>query len=150
MPGLSTCPMLENISRRFEKRISSAVKSSYFAVDSRVNSTIRKLLPFTKKDVLPSHQCSNLVYLFVCHCDCGYVVARPNVFKNLSNSTSLNSLSHPAGKTFLADVKPTVQLGNFTSLPLTNTFLMTLYVLLTTMTSFQFLPNVVPSFIFPP
>ena len=29
--------------------------------------------PSTKKDVLPSHHCSNLVYLFVCHCDSRYV-----------------------------------------------------------------------------
>ena len=36
-------------------------------------TTTRQLLPPTKKDVLPSHHCSNLVYLFVCHYDSRYV-----------------------------------------------------------------------------
>ena len=64
--------MLGNVSTRFEKQISSAVKHCYFAVEPRVVFTTRQLLPSTKKDVLPSHHCSNLVYLFVCHCDSRY------------------------------------------------------------------------------
>ena len=66
-------PWLGNVSTRFEKQISSAVKRCYFAVEPRVVFTTRQLLPPTKKDVLPSHHCSNLVYLFVCHCDSRYV-----------------------------------------------------------------------------
>ena len=33
----------------------------------------RQLLPTTKKDVLPSHHHSNVIYQFVCHCDSRYV-----------------------------------------------------------------------------
>ena len=66
-------PWLGNVSTRFEKQISSAVKRCYFAVEPRVVFTTRQLLSPTKKDVLPSHHCSNLVYLFVCHCDSRYV-----------------------------------------------------------------------------
>ena len=35
--------------------------------------TIRQLLPATKKDVLPSHYHSNVIYQFVWHCDSRYV-----------------------------------------------------------------------------
>ena len=66
-------PRLGNVSTRFEKQISSAVKRCYFAVEPCVVLTTRQLLPSTKKDVLPSHHCSNLVYVFVCHCDGRYV-----------------------------------------------------------------------------
>ena len=66
-------PWLGNVSMRYEKQISSAVKRCYFAVKPRAVFTTRQLLPPTKKDVLPSHHCSYLVYLFVCHCDSRYV-----------------------------------------------------------------------------
>ena len=66
-------PWLGNVSTRFEKQISSAVKRCHFAVEPRVVFTTRQLLPPTKKDVLPSHHCSNHVYLFVCRCDSRYV-----------------------------------------------------------------------------
>ena len=62
-------PCLGNVSTRFEKQISSAVKRCYFAIKPRVVFTTRQLLPSTKKVFLPSHYCSNLVYLFACYCD---------------------------------------------------------------------------------
>ena len=66
-------PWLGNVSTKFEKQISSAVKRCYFAVELRVVFTTWQLLPSTKNDALPSHHCSNLVYLFVCHGDSRYV-----------------------------------------------------------------------------
>ena len=62
-------PWLGNVSTRFEKQITTAVKRCYFAVEPRVVFTTRQLLPTTKKDVLPSHHSSNLIYEFKCHCD---------------------------------------------------------------------------------
>ena len=91
--------------------------------------------------------------LFTCLCATvivGTLVARLSVFKSVSNNTSLNSPFQPAGKAFLIGVKPTILLGNFMSLLLVNTFLITLHVLLITMTTnFQFLLEAVLSFIFP-
>ena len=58
---------------KFKKQITSAVKRCFFSVEPRVIFTTRQLLPATKKDVLPSHHHSNVIYQFVCHCDSGYV-----------------------------------------------------------------------------
>ena len=81
----------------------------------------------------------------------GTLVARLNVFKSVSNNTSLNSPSQPPEKAFLVGVKPTILLGNVMSLLLVNIFLITPNVLLITLTTnFQFLPEVVLSFISPP
>jgi len=49
------------------------VKRCFFSVEPRVVFTTRQLLPATKKDVLPSHHQSNVIYQFVCHCDSRYV-----------------------------------------------------------------------------
>ena len=88
--------------------------------------------------------------LFTCLCATvivGTLVARLNVFKSISNNTSLNSPFQSAGKAFLVGVKPAILLGNFMSLLLVNTFLITLYVFLITMTTnFQFLLEAVLSF----
>ena len=66
-------PWIGNVSMRFEKQVISAVKRCYFAVEPRVVFTTRQLLSATKKDVLPSHHQSNVIYQFVCHCDSRYV-----------------------------------------------------------------------------
>ena len=58
---------------KFEKQITSAVKRCFFSVEPRVIFTTRQFLPATKKDVLPSHHHSNVIYQFVCHCDSPYV-----------------------------------------------------------------------------
>ena len=47
----------------------AAVKRCFFSVEPRVIFNTRQLLPATKKDVLPSHLHSNVIYQFVCHCD---------------------------------------------------------------------------------
>ena len=66
-------PWLGAISTRFEKQVASAVQRCYFSVEPRVVFTTRKLLPTSKKDVLPASQQSNIVYEFSCHCDSRYV-----------------------------------------------------------------------------
>ena len=66
-------PWIENVSMKFEKQITSAVKRCFFSVEPRVIFNTRQLLPAIKKDVLPSHHHSNVIYQFVCHCDSRYV-----------------------------------------------------------------------------
>ena len=62
-----------NVSMKFEKQITSAVKRCFFSVEKRVLFNTRQLLPAIKKDMLPSHHHSNVIYQFVCHCDSRYV-----------------------------------------------------------------------------
>ena len=62
-------PWIGNVSMKFEKQITSAVKRCFFSVEPRVVFTTRQLLPATKKDGLPSHHQNNVIYQFVCHCD---------------------------------------------------------------------------------
>ena len=64
---------IRSVLMKFENQITSAVKRCFFSVEPRVIFTTRLLLPATKKDVLPSHHCSNFIYQFVCHCDSRYV-----------------------------------------------------------------------------
>ena len=68
-------PWIGNVSMKFEKQITSAVKRCFFSVEPRVVFTTRQLLPATKKDVLPfhSHHQNSVIYQFVCHCDSRYV-----------------------------------------------------------------------------
>ena len=49
------------------------MKRCFFSVELRVILNTRQLLPAIKKDVLPSHHHSNVIYQFVCHCDSRYV-----------------------------------------------------------------------------
>ena len=58
---------------KFEKQITSAVKRCFFSVKPRVIFNTGQLFPAIKKDVLPSHHHSNVIYQFVCHCDSRYV-----------------------------------------------------------------------------
>ena len=66
-------PWIGNVSMRFEKQITSAVKRCFFSVEPRVIFNTRQLLPAIEKDVLPSHHHSNVIYQFLCHCDSRYV-----------------------------------------------------------------------------
>ena len=58
---------------KFEKQITSAVKSCFFSVKPPVTFNTRQLLPANKKDLLSSHHHSNVISQFVCHCDSRYV-----------------------------------------------------------------------------
>jgi len=66
-------PWIGNVSTRFGKQITSAVKRCFFSVEPRALFTTRQLLPAAKKDVLPSHHQSNVICQFVCHCNSRYV-----------------------------------------------------------------------------
>ena len=66
-------PWIGNVSMKFKKQITSAVKRCFFSIKPRVIFNTRQLLPAIKKDVLPSHHHSNIIYQFVCHCDSRYV-----------------------------------------------------------------------------
>ena len=66
-------PWIGSVSMKFEKQITSAVKRCFFSVEPRVIFNSRQLLPAIKKDVLPSHHHSNVIYQFLCHCDSRYV-----------------------------------------------------------------------------
>ena len=55
-------PWIGNVSIKFEKQITPAVKHCFFSVEPRVIFNTRQLLPATKKDVLPSHHHSNVIY----------------------------------------------------------------------------------------
>ena len=66
-------PWIGNVSMKFKKQITSAVKRCFFSVEPRVIFNTRQLFPAIKKDVLPSHYHSNVIYQFLCHCDSRYV-----------------------------------------------------------------------------
>ena len=66
-------PWVGNVSMKFEKQITFAVKRCFFPAEPRLIFNTRHLLPAIKKDVLPSHHHSNVVYQFVCHSDSRYV-----------------------------------------------------------------------------
>ena len=75
MPCLPTHPMDWKCLDEVRKANSAvtAVKRCFFSVKPRVIFNTRQLLPAIKKDVLPSHHHSNVIYQFVCHCDSRYV-----------------------------------------------------------------------------
>jgi len=66
-------PWIGNVSTRFEKQITSAVKRCFFSIEPRVVFTTRQLLPATMKGVLPSNRQSNVIYQIVCYCDSRHV-----------------------------------------------------------------------------
>ena len=89
-------PWIGDVSTKFEKQITSAVKRCFFSVEPRVVFTTRQLLPATKKDVLPSHQHSNLIYQFKCHCDSRYVGRTSQRLEERIKQHVPRSISNPA------------------------------------------------------
>ena len=53
--------------------VRKTVKRCFFSVEPRVIFNTRQLLPAIKKDVLPFHHLSNVIYQFVCQCDSRYI-----------------------------------------------------------------------------
>jgi len=104
-------PWIGNVSTRFEKQITSAVKRCFFSVEPRAVFTTRQLLPAAKKDVLPSHHQSNVICQFVCHCNSRYVGRtsqhlkeriKQHIPKSITNHTNpriRQSLPHPGKAT---------------------------------------------------
>ena len=99
-------PWIGNISMKFKKQITSAVKCCFFSVEPCVIFNTRQLLPAIKKDVLPSHHHSNVIYQFLCHCNSWYVGCmsqqleeriKQHVPRSITNpraSANCQSLSH--------------------------------------------------------
>ena len=77
--GPEKCPVylrlqwLESISTKFEKQVKAVVSNCFFVVEPRIIFKTKELVPATKKDVLPAHQQSNVIYEYSCHCDSRYV-----------------------------------------------------------------------------
>ena len=70
---LSVLKITHGSMEKKQRQIMSAVKRCFFSVKPRVIFNTRQLLPEIKKDVLPSHHHSNVIYQFLCHCDSWYV-----------------------------------------------------------------------------
>ena len=120
-------PWIGNVAIQFEKQITSAVKRCFFSVEPRVIFTTRHLLPTTKKDVLPSHHHSSVIYQFVCHCDSRYV---GHTFQRLEERIKQHVqdpspifLPRTTAKVFPAFARPIFAHNNFTNPPLVNIFL---------------------------
>ena len=112
-------PWIGNVSIKFEKQITSAVKRSFFSVEPRVIFTTRQLLPATKKNVLPSHHHSNVIYQFVCHCDSRYVGRtsqrlEERIKQHVPRSIAI-LLPRTTAKAFPALARPTYAYNNFTN-----------------------------------
>ena len=88
-------PWIGNVSMNFEKQITSAVKRCLFSVEPLVVFTTRQLLPATKKVVLPSHHQNNVIYQFVCHCDCRYVGRTSQRIEERINQHIPKSITNP-------------------------------------------------------
>ena len=84
-----------NVSMKFKKQITSAVKCCFFSVKPCVIFTTQQLLPETKNDVLPSHHHSNVIYQFVCHCDSWYVGCMPQRLEEQIKQHVPRSISNP-------------------------------------------------------
>ena len=103
-------PWLRNVSTKFEKQITTAIRHCYFAVKTQVVFTTRPLLPTTKKNVLPAHHHNNVIYQFVCHCNSRYVEHTsqrlqerikqhiPRLIRNHHSSQDRSNLSHACKK----------------------------------------------------
>ena len=72
-PAYLKLPWIGSISLKYEKRIKSTVNNYFESVLARIVFPSNKILPSFEKDVLPSHQQSNIVYKYSCHCDSVYV-----------------------------------------------------------------------------
>ena len=66
-------PYIGKISSTFVKNITDAVSSCYTDVRLRVVLTSNSILPTARKDEIPIHQKSNVVYKFACHCSKWYI-----------------------------------------------------------------------------
>ena len=88
-------PWIGNVSIKFKKQITSAMKRCLFSVEPCVIFNTRQLLPATKKDVLSSHHHSNVIYQFVCHCDSQYVGRTPQRLKEQIKQHVPKSIANP-------------------------------------------------------
>ena len=93
--GPKKCPVylyllwLKNVLIRFKTQLKIGVKCCFFAIKPQFVFTTRQLLSSTIKNKLPASHYSNVVYLFLCHCDSCYILKgcnkrSNNIFSNLS------------------------------------------------------------------
>jgi hypothetical protein len=67
-------PYLGNKSETCGKTIRAIVHCTFNSVNLRLIFSTRSILPASRKDVLPVHHLSNIVYKFTCkRCDCAYI-----------------------------------------------------------------------------
>ena len=66
-------PWIGSVSNRFEKQVTSSVKHCHLSVEPHVVYKTNQLLPVANKNVLPALQNSNVIYQFLCHCNCRFV-----------------------------------------------------------------------------
>ena len=66
-------PYVGPVSTVYRQRVIDAVSRSYDNVNPRVILRSQPILSAAHKDVLPTLQRSNVIYLFTCHCDSRYV-----------------------------------------------------------------------------
>jgi hypothetical protein len=73
IPVYLRLPYIGTVSGCYRQKITTAVTACYKRVKPRIIFTSRPMLPSSTKDTLPSHQRSNLIYLFKCGCESTYV-----------------------------------------------------------------------------
>ena len=71
------------------------MKRCFFFIEPRVIFNTRQLLPATKKDLLPSHNHSNVICQFVCHCDSRYVGLRSQSLEEQIKQHVPRSIANP-------------------------------------------------------
>ena len=77
--GPDKCPVYLRVSYTgktsltLEKNVRTAVENCYGSVTVRTVFVSRQMLPASRKDVLPAHQKSSVIYEYKCHCDSRYV-----------------------------------------------------------------------------
>ena len=83
----------------------AVVSNCFFAVEPRIIFKTKELVPATKKDVLPAHQQSNVVYEYSYHCDSRYVGCtserlldriNQHILKSIKNANSILKRSLPS------------------------------------------------------
>ena len=66
-------PWIVKPSTNLEKEVKTAVESCNGSVSTRLVFMSKRMLPVTRKDVLPTTQKSPVTYEYKCHCDSRYV-----------------------------------------------------------------------------
>ena len=67
-------PYLGDKAKLYADHVRKAVKKTFNAVTLRTVFSTKSIFPASRKDVLPIHQNSNVIYKFTCkHCDCAYI-----------------------------------------------------------------------------
>ena len=112
---------------KFKKQIMCAAKCCFFSVELRVIFTTRQILPATKKDVLPSHHHSTIIYQFVCHCYSRYVGRTSQRLEERIKQhvprPITNSPASTTAKALPTLARPTFAHNNFANPPLVSIFL---------------------------